>query len=258
MRIGLGTWQNTEPEKCRKSVEYALNNGYRHVDTAQIYKNEEYVGQGIKTSKIDRENVFLASKVWNTNLSKKRVLSSTKESLKKLDVDYIDLMYIHWPSTEYQPEKTLQGFQALKNRGLIQHIGVSNFNTTYLEEALQHAEIYANQVEMHPLLPQKQLLEYCKEENVELVAYSPLARGKVFDVPEIQEVAEKHEVSEARVSLAWILEKGATPIPKSQNQEHIKDNLKALELKLDPEDITKIDSINKKVRTVDPEFAPWN
>ena len=258
MKLGIGTWQNTDPEKCKNAVKHALNIGYEHVDTAQIYKNEEYVGEGIEASDMDRDDFFLASKVWNSELSKRDVLSSTKESLEKLGVEYVDLMYIHWPSGEYSPENTLQGFKALKNRGLIEHIGVSNFGVEHLEEALEHADIYANQVEMHPLLPQKELLEFCKEHGVELVAYSPLARGEVFNVPEIQEVAEKHGVSEAQVSLAWIMEKGATPIPKSESPNHIEDNLKALELELDDEDVKKIDSIDQRKRMVDPEFAPWN
>jgi len=256
--IGLGTWQNTNPEQCRDSVKNALNTGYRHIDTAQAYKNEESVGKGIQASDLNREEVFLASKVWNTNLSKRDVISSTNESLDKLDTEYIDLMYVHWPAPEYSPESTLQGFQALKNRGLIKEIGVSNFTPALMEEAMEHVEVYANQVEMHPLLPQNKLLEACKELGVELVAYSPLARGEVFNVPEIQQIAEKHGVSEAQVSLAWIMRKGATPIPKASSMEHIKDNFKARKLELDGEDIEKIDSIQSRYRKADPDFGPWS
>ncbi len=257
MELGLGTWQN-KGESCAKSVKQALNMGYNHIDTAQIYENESQVGKGIKKADVDRENFFLASKVWIDQLNKEDVIASTEESLEKLQTDYVDLMYIHWPAGEYSPEETFKGFKQLKERGLIENIGISNFTVSQMEEAMNHAEIFANQVEMHPLLPQERLLQACKENDVELVAYSPLARGEVFNVEEIQEVAEKHGVSEAQVSLAWIIEKGATPIPKASSEEHIRDNFEALEVELDDEDIRKIDSIDREERMVDPEFGPWN
>lgn len=258
MELGLGTWQNTDPEQCRKSVENALNIGYRHIDTAQAYRNEESVGEGIEASKVDRDEIFLASKVWTSNLSPEKVISSTEESLEKLGVDQVDLMYIHWPAEDYRAKETLEAFQELKERGLIKNIGVSNFEVTHLDEALEHADVYANQVEMHPLLPQEELLQACKENGVEFVAYSPLARGEVFNIREIQEVAQKHGVSEAQVSLAWIMEKGATPIPKASTVEHIEDNFESRNLELDEEDIEKIDSIRGEERMVDPDFAPWS
>ncbi len=257
MELGLGTWQN-KGETCIKSVKQALNMGYNHVDTAQIYENESQVGKGIAESERDRDDFFLASKVWIDRLSRKDVVESTEESLNKLQTEYVDLMYIHWPAGEYSPQETFKGFNELKERGLIENIGVSNFTVEQMKEAMEHADIFANQVEMHPLLPQEELLQACKENDVELVAYSPLARGEVFNVEEIQEVAEKHNVSEAQVSLAWIREKGATPIPKASSEGHIRDNLDSLQAELDDEDIQKIDSINREERMVDPEFGPWN
>jgi len=257
MELGLGTWQNTDPETCRKSVEYALNMGYRHIDTAQAYRNEENVGKGIENSDTDREDIFLASKVWIDNLAPENVISSTEESLEKLGTDYVDLMYIHWPSGDYSGKETLEAFEELKDRGLIKNIGVSNFEVTQMDEALKHVDIYANQVEMHPLLPQKELRQACDENDVEMVAYSPLARGEVFNVRELHEIAEKHGVSEAQVSLAWIMEKGVTPIPKASTEEHIRDNFHSREFKLDEEDIEEIDSIRGEERMVDPEFGPW-
>ena len=256
MNLGLGTWQNKEGT-CTKSVETAIELGYRHIDTAQIYENEEEVGKGLKNAKIDREEIFLASKVWIDQLSSEEVISSTEENLDKLKTNYIDLMYVHWPAGDYNPEESLESLKKLKDRDLINKIGVSNFEPSHLKQALEIVNVYANQVEMHPLLPQEELREFCESNDVELVAYSPLARGKVFDVEEIQEVAEKHNVSEAQVSLAWIMEKGATPIPKASSREHLKDNFKSLSLKLNEEDIEKIDSINRRERMVDPDFAPW-
>jgi 2,5-diketo-D-gluconate reductase B len=256
MKLGLGTWQN-KGENCRKSVKHALNIGYKHIDTAQAYENEEYVGAGIEDSDIDRDEIFLASKVWISNLKPEDVISSTEESLEKLGTDYVDLMYVHWPSGEYSGKETLEALQSLKERGLVKNIGISNFEVPQIEEALNHVDVYANQIEMHPLLPQEEIREFCEENGVEVVAYSPLARGEVFDIVEIQEVAQKHGVSEAQISLAWIMEKGVTPIPKASTEDHIEDNLEARELELDEDDVEKIDSINGEERMVDPGFAPW-
>ncbi|QKQ98973.1 aldo/keto reductase [Candidatus Nanohaloarchaea archaeon] len=258
-KLGLGTWQNTEPEECRNAVKTALDIGYKHIDTAQAYDNEEYVGEGLEQADVDREEFFLASKVWISNLSREDVVQSTRESLDKLGVDYVDLMYIHWPSGQYEPESTFEGFKQLVEEGDIKNIGISNFTPEQVDEAMEIAgeHIMANQVEMHPLLQQDELLEKCREHDILLVAYSPLARGKVFDIPELQEIADKHGVSEAQVSLAWLMQKkGVVAIPKATSEEHIRDNFKAGELELDREDIERIESIDREERLVDPGFSP--
>ncbi|MDY6775534.1 MAG: aldo/keto reductase [Halobacteria archaeon] len=256
--IGLGTWQNTDPEQCADSVSFALDYGYRHIDTAQAYDNEEYVGDGLARADVDREDYFLATKVWIDSLGYDDVLSSTQESLEKLGVDYVDILYVHWPAGDYDSEDTMRAFNELYDDGKIRNIGVSNFTPEDLEEAVEvsDAPILANQVEMHPLLQQDEILGYADELGIEVVAYSPLARGKVFDIPELTEVADKHNADEAQVSLAWIDEKGAHPIPKATGSDHIRDNYAALELELDDEDIEKIDSIKREERLVDPDFAP--
>ena len=259
-KLGLGTWQNTDPEECTNSVKTALELGYEHIDTAQIYENEEEVGEGLSKAEADREDYFLASKVWIDQLSPENVKSSTKESLEKLGVDHVDLMYIHWPSGDYSPQETLKAFKELIHGGEIKNIGVSNFTPEQLDRAMEIApkHIIANQVEMHPLLQQEELLEKCREHNITLVAYSPLARGEVFNVEELNEIAEKHDVSEAQVSLAWLMEKdNVVAIPKATSEEHIKDNFESLDLELDEEDIQKIDSIEREGRMVNPDFAPW-
>lgn len=259
-KLGLGTWQNTDPEECVNSVKTALNMGYEHIDTAQAYDNEEDVGKGLEEADVGREDYFLASKVWIDQLSTENVKASTKKSVEKLGVEYVDLMYIHWPAGDYSPQETLKAFKELIHSGEIKNIGVSNFTPEQLDKAMEIApkHIVANQVEMHPLLQQEELLEKCREYDVTLVAYSPLARGEVFNVPEIQEVAEKHGVSEAQVSLAWLMEKdGVVAIPKASSEQHIRDNFEALDLVLDEEDIKKIDSIEREERMVDPGFAPW-
>jgi len=257
--LGIGTWQNTDPEACSNAVATALEAGYRHVDTAQAYDNEESVGEGVARADVPREDVFLATKVWIDQLAFDDVIASTEESLRKLGVDYVDLLYVHWPAGAYDPADTLAAFDELHAEGLIERIGISNFEPAQVTEAVETAEapIFANQIECHPLLPQAELRAHCAAHDVEVVAYSPLARGEVFDVPEIRTVAEKHDVSEAQVSLAWLREKGVTAIPKATSETHVRDNWASRTLDLDDEDVARIDGIDRTARQIDPDFAPW-
>lgn len=258
--LGLGTWQNSNPKECREAVKTALDMGYEHIDTAQAYDNEEDVGEGLEAAEVDREDFFLASKIWINNLSAEKVKASTEESLEKLGVDSVDLMYVHWPSGDYSPEKTLGAFKDLVEEGKIDNIGISNFEPEQVDKAMDIAgdDIIANQVEMHPLLQQEELLEKCREHDITLVAYSPLARGKVFEIPELREIAEKHDVSPAQVSLAWLMQKdGVVVIPKATSEEHIEDNYKALKLDLEEEDVEQIDGLERQERRVDPDFSSW-
>ncbi|AFZ74728.1 aldo/keto reductase [Natronobacterium gregoryi] len=258
--LGLGTWKNDDAEQCVESVRTALEMGYRHVDTAQAYDNEAAVGEGIERADVDREDVYLATKIWISNLERDAVRETARESLERLGVDAVDLLYVHWPARTYDPEETLLAFDDLYEAGLIEGVGVSNFLPAQLEEAVEicDAPIVANQVELHPLLPQAEIRETCKRNDVAVVAYSPLARGAVFDQPEIQAVAEKHGVSEAQVSLAWLRENGVVAIPKATGDDHLQDNWASLALDLEADDRERIDSIDERSRQVDPEFGPWN
>ena len=256
--LGLGTWENDDPEQCTESVKTAVEMGYRHVDTAQIYGNEAAVGKGIAAADVDRDDVFLATKVWIDNLAPEDVAASTRESLQKLDTEYVDLLYVHWPAGAYGPEETLPAFAELRDDGLIDRIGVSNFEPEHLDaatDALGEAP-FANQVECHPLLRQEELREYADANGVELVGYSPLARGKILDEPTVGEIAEKHGVSAAQVSLAWLREKGVTAIPKATGEDHIADNWASLGLELDDEDIQQIDGLGRTDRQLNPDFGP--
>mgnify|MGYP002760314020 FL=1 len=257
--LGLGTWKNEDPQACTNAVATALEAGYRHIDTAQAYGNEEHVGRGIERADVPRDDVFLATKVWIDQLSYDDVLASTEESLRKLGVDAVDLLYVHWPAGEYDPEGTFRAFDELVDDGTVDRIGISNFEPEQVDDAIDRADapIFANQVELHPLLPQAELRAHCADRGVEVVAYSPLARGAVFDVPVLTEIAEKHGVTEAQVSLAWLREKGVTAIPKATSESHIRDNLASLDLALDAEDVAAIDAIDRTERQVDPSFAPW-
>ncbi|TKR28411.1 aldo/keto reductase [Natronomonas salsuginis] len=256
--FGLGTWQNDDPDACAESVRTALDIGYRHVDTAQIYRNEAAVGRGLAAADVDREEIFLATKVWTNKLAHDDVIESTEESLERLGTDYLDLLYVHWPSGEYDPEGTLSAFEQLQADGRIERIGVSNFEPEHLEAARDaiDAPIFANQVEMHPLLQQRELREICADAGIELVAYSPLARGDVFDVDVLSEIADANGVSEAQVSLAWLREKAVTPIPKATGSDHIRDNWASLSLELSDDEIERIDSIDTERRKVNPDFGP--
>ena len=256
--LGLGTWENEDPEQCAESVATALETGYRHIDTAQIYGNEDAVGDGIARADVPREDVFLATKVWIDKLGYDDVLASTRESLDRLGVDYVDLLYVHWPAQAYDPERTLAAFQELRDEGVIERIGVSNFEPEHLDRATEALgeQPFANQVEVHPLLQQDDLRRYCEADGIELVAYSPLARGEVFDVPELNDIAAEHGVSEAQVSLAWLREKGVTTIPKATGEDHITDNWASLDLELRDEEIATIDGIDRTDRRVHPGFGP--
>lgn len=256
--LGLGTWQNTDPGQCAESVRTALESGYRNIDTAQAYENEESVGEGIQTASVDREQMFLATKVWYDQLAYDNVIESTHESLDRLGVDSVDLLYPHWPSGPYDPEETMSAFNELYDDGLIEHIGLSNFTIDHIKEAqaASDAPIFALQVECHPLLQQEELREFCDDEDIAFVAYSPLARGAVFDNPVLQDIAEKHDASEAQVSLAWLREKGITAIPKATSEEHIRDNWESISIDLDGDDISEIDDIDREDRRINPPFGP--
>lgn len=256
--LGLGTWQNDDPDVCAESVRTALEMGYRHVDTAQVYRNEDAVGRGVAEANVDRDEVFLATKVWIDSLRSDDVIESTRQSLDRLGTDYLDLLYVHWPAGAYDPEDTMSAFDTLYEEGTIERIGVSNFEPHHLETAQSVIDvpIFANQVELHPLLPQRELRSFCADAEIELVAYSPLARGKVFAIDVLSDIAESHGVSEAQVSLAWLRQNGLTPIPKATGADHIRDNWASLGLELTDDELERIEAIDEERRFIHPDFAP--
>jgi len=259
--IGLGTYENTDHDRCAWSVKTAINVGYRHVDTAQIYDNETAVGEGIAESDVDRDDLFVATKIDSRNLGYDEVLEHTEACMDRLDVDVVDLLYVHWPIRTYDPEATLAAFDHLYENGTIRHIGLSNFTPPLLEEALDVLEspLYAHQVECHPLLQQDELRGYAREEGHYLVAYSPVMKGRVTEVPELVDIAERHDATPGQVSLAWLLSKeNVVVIPKASSEDHIRENLAALDLTLDDTDVELIDSIEREERLVDFDLAPWN
>jgi 2,5-diketo-D-gluconate reductase B len=259
--LGIGTYENTDHEVCANSVETALNVGYRHVDTAEGYDNEAAVGEGIAAADADREDVFLATKVSPDNLAYDDVLDHARASIDRLGVETLDLLYVHWPIRAYDREATLAAFDELYDDGLIRNVGLSNFTPALLEAAIEtlEAPLFAHQVECHPLFQQDELRAMAREHGHRLVAYTPLAKGDVTDVPELVDIAEKHDATPTQVSLSWLLSKeSVSAIPKSATPEHIRENFGALEVTLDDADVARIDGIDREKRYVDFEEAPWN
>ncbi|MCX2819394.1 aldo/keto reductase [Haladaptatus sp. F3-133] len=276
-KVGIGTWQESKyqknivtkqtgsegqsiylhknPDGLVEDLQQALEIGYRHIDTAQIYGLEDFVGVAIDNSSVDRDKLFVSTKVWSTNLGYKEVISSTRTSLSRLGLEYIDLLYIHKPSSSYDPYETLRAFDELYQDGVVRNVGVSNFTPELVIEAKNYltAPLVANQIEVHPLLPQEEMVSFAETENVTIVAYSPLARGKVSEITQIEEVAKRHGISEAQVTLAWHIERGTKPIPSSSSAEHIRENLSSTSISLDGEDMRKINSISERDRIIDTD-----
>ncbi|WP_158058325.1 aldo/keto reductase [Halorussus halophilus] len=256
---GLGTSGNDDPDQCTESVATALELGYRHLDTAQMYENEDAVGDGIAESDVPREDVFLATKVLPENLAPEDVLRTADESLDRLGVEQVDLFYVHWPMKAYDAEETLPAFDELREDGVTKNVGVSNFTVELLEEAdeILDSPIVANQVEMHPLLPQDDLLDYCRAHDITVVAYAPLMRGDASDVDELVDLAEQYDTTPEAISLAWLdAREGVVPIPKATGEEHLRANLSPPELTDD--ELAQIDAIDREERLVDPDDAAWN
>jgi 2,5-diketo-D-gluconate reductase B len=244
--VGLGTMGIDDPGV----IETAVDAGYRHLDTAQIYENEAVVGQGLADSDLDRTEVTLATKLWIDSLAPEDVEPGTRTSLDRLGVDAVDLLYVHRPRGDYDPEGTMAAVGDVAEQGLTDAVAVSNFTPEQYETAQANcgAPIVANQVEFHPLFQQRDLLAHAREHDYTVVAYSPLAGGEVFDIPEIQEIAERHDTTAAAVAIAWVLSYDrVAAIPKASSRGHLEANLAAQDLTLDSEDIERIEGIDREV-----------
>lgn len=259
--IGLGTHRLIGREGAN-TIKLALNLGYRHIDTAQSYKNEREVGEAIKRSHIDREEIFLTTKVWHTHLEKKDVLKIAEDSLRELDTPYVDLLLIHWPNPNVDIEKTMEAFLSLRDQGKALNIGVANFPMKLLKEVNEElaAPIFCNQVEYHPFLSQFDLLDYTAEYDILFTSYCPLAQAKVMDDPLLQELGEKYGKSPAQIALRWLIEQEqVVAIPKASTEEHLKENIDIFDFVLEDDDFYAIDDIDKSTRITNPDFAPkWD
>lgn len=249
--IGFGTWL-IENEDAENAVKIAVNNGYRMIDTASYYKNEEGVGRGIKFSKVDREELFLTSKLWNDDHGYDKAMAAFDRSLKTLGTDYLDLYLVHWPvpaskrdNWKENIEETWKAMEDIYKSGRAKSIGVSNFMPHHLDCIKNSCEIMpmVNQIEYHVSFMQEETVKYCEENSIIVQAWSPLARGGIFELNEIMEIAGKYNKTPAQICLIWEINKGIIPIPKTLNEQRMKENIDIFDVKLSKEDIKIIDNL---------------
>lgn len=246
--LGFGTYKLLGKDAF-ESVSYALEVGYRHIDTAKIYENEEFVGEAVKKSGLKREEIFLTSKVWNTDRGYDNTLKAFELSLKKLNTDYLDLYLIHWPKD--LNAETWRALERLYSEKRVRAIGVSNFKEHHLTELFKTCEVMPviNQVEFHPELTQPELLKFCSSKNIVIEAWSPLMRGKIFSMDVLKELSEFYNKTIPQIVLRWNVQLGVVTIPKSSTRERIKDNFNIFDFEISKEHMERINSLNKNLRT---------
>ncbi|AOH56209.1 glyoxal reductase [Peribacillus muralis] len=251
--FGLGVFKVEEGPELVNAVKSAIKHGYRSIDTAAIYQNEEGVGQGIreglKEAGITREDLFVTSKVWNADLGYESTLAAYEKSLTKLGLEYLDLYLIHWP-VEGKYKEAWRALETLYKEGKVKAIGVSNFQIHHLEAVMKEANVkpMVNQVECHPRLTQKELQAFCKEQGIQLEAWSPLMQGELLDNETLQAIATKHGKSVAQVILRWDLQNGIVTIPKSTKEHRIVENSSVFDFELTDGEMTQIDGLNQNHR----------
>jgi len=248
--FGLGVYKSQDGEEVINAIHYAVKAGYRSIDTASLYFNETGVGEAIKQCGLPREELFITTKVWNSDQGYESTLAAFEESMKKLDLEYLDLYLIHWPVKEKYKD-TWRALEKLYKDGRVRAIGVSNFHQHHLEDLMSVAQVkpMVNQVELHPFLSQVELRAYCQSEGIAIEAWSPLARGRVLQDPTLAELAAKYNKSIPQIVLRWDLQHGIITIPKSVHEQRIIDNADIFDFELSVEDMKKIDSLNRNERT---------
>jgi 2,5-diketo-D-gluconate reductase B len=258
-KLGLGTWQ-LSGEDCVEAVRDAIELGYRHVDTARAYGNEAQVGQGLHDSGANRDEIFLTTKLWYTELRPIGVHDQVEQSLRDLRTEYIDLLLIHWPNRRVALADTLAAMVEAREAGRVRHLGVANFPAAMLREALEHAPLVCDQVEYHPYLAQPHVLALARERGLMMTAYSPLAQGAVLRDPVLAEIAEAHERTPAQIALRWLLDQpSVAAVPKSSTREHRAANLDLFDFELTDEERGRIAGLERGHRTIDPPWAPdWD
>ena len=262
--IGLGTWE-LRGQECRRVVREALELGYRHIDTAAMYENESEVGSGIVDSGVDRNEVFLTTKIDTTKVKNEGIVEAFNQSLSDLKTDYVDLLLIHWPAFSTNLGDMLEIMYGIKESQKARAIGVSNFNTTLLNECtrLGFEDIYCNQVEYHPFLSQEILLKKMNEMDVIPVAYCPICRGDVAKDSVIIELSEKYNKTPAQVTLRWVIQQQSVAIPKSAKKRRLKENIDIYDFEIDDQDMDRIHSLARGQRLVpnldtNPLLGAWD
>lgn len=264
--IGFGTWQVTDTNEAIDSVKAALEAGYTHIDTAAIYKNEEAVGIAIKESGIDRSDLFITSKVWNSDRGYDQTIAAFELSLEKLGLDYLDLYLIHWPnplefreSWQEMNAQTWRAMEDLYKAGKIKAIGISNFQIHHIESLMQTATVtpMVNQIKICPGITQDELVEYCNEHKILVEAYSPFGTGKIFDNEVMKRMATKYGKSIAQICIKWSMQIGYLPLPKSVTPSRIIENLQVDDFEIDGIDLQIISNLRTDINLTDPDTAEF-
>ncbi|MDR6302604.1 diketogulonate reductase-like aldo/keto reductase [Nitrobacter vulgaris] len=259
--IGLGTWE-LRGRTCARLVEQALRFGYRHIDTAQMYENEREVGEGLRASGVDRNDVFVTTKVWTTHFAPNDLERSVKESLKQLRLAQIDLVLLHWPNPRIPLSETLSALANVRRLGMTRHIGVSNFTVALIEQAaaLCPEPLVCNQVEYHPYLDQAKVLEACRRHDMALVAYSPVAKGRIKNDETLARIGAAYGKTAAQVCLRWLVQRNVAAIPRTSRIERLSENIEIFDFALTDDEMTRISAMGSvKGRLTDFGFAPkWD
>ncbi len=243
--LGLGTYRLTG-EDCVGAVSLALSMGYRHIDTAQMYGNEAEVGRGVEESGVDRGDLFITTKVWPSDFTHDRVIHKTRESLKKLRTEYVDLLLMHWPGDGVPLGETLGAMRELQEEGAVGHVGVSNFSPSLVEEASEHVDVFCNQVEYHVYRRQDALLDQAQASDYLLVAYRPLSRGGVERDATLREIGEVHGKTAAQVALRWLVQQEkVAAIPKATGEEHLRSNLDVFDFRLTQGEMDRVSALGR-------------
>ncbi|NGZ75125.1 aldo/keto reductase [Saccharibacillus alkalitolerans] len=248
--FGLGVWQVKDGDEAKDSVKAAIKAGYIGIDTAAAYKNEQSVGEAIRESGVNRDDLFITSKVWNGDQGYEETLAAFDATMEKLGLDVLDLYLIHWP-VKGKYKDTWRAMEKLYKDGRIRAIGVSNFQPHHLDDLLADAEVVpaVNQVEFHPLLTQSELLNYCAQKGIQVEAWSPLAQGRLFDNEAVKSLSDKYGKSPAQILLRWVLDKGVIVLTRSVKESRIVENADIFDFTLTPEDISSLEALNKNERT---------
>ncbi len=254
--FGLGVFNTKPGREVEKAVQWALEAGYRSVDTAAVYRNEAGVGKAMRNSEIARDELFVTTKVSNPDQRSDRVAQAFETSLAQLGLDYVDLYLVHWPVANHF-KKTWRVLESIYQSGRAKAIGVSNFMLPHLQELLQDARIVpaVNQIEMHPYLQQPDLIDYCRQQNIQVEAWSPIMRGQVTKVPELKKLARKYGKNPVQLTLRWLLQKKIVVIPKSSKKKRIRNNAQVFDFELTAADMALIDGLDRRTR-VGPD--PFN
>lgn len=260
--VGFGTFE-LEPDDAQAMTRHALEIGYRHIDTAQMYENEEAVGAGIKQSGIAREDIFLTTKLWIDDFAQGDLQEAAQKSLDRLDTEYVDLLLLHWPNPDIALAETMEALNDVRDLGRARNIGISNFTTTLIDAAVEksRAPLVTNQVEYHPYLSQAPVKNTLAKHDMALTAYCPLARGQVFSDSTLKGIGEAHGKNPGQVALRWLLQQGdVIAIPRSTNPDHVASNFDVFDFELSEQQMDEITALQREDgRLISPSFAPdWD